>query len=408
MKIVLIDNCFIKLTSTLLVVILFLLSAGVGSGKIIYVKPGNSIQAAVNSSTTGDFVVLKTGNYKENVIVNISGIMITSQTDSSGGVVVRSLNENSSVFQINADNVTIKGLSITGSGKAANTLGICDGVYCPQARILLEHANNCIIEGNNLYENRYGVYLQDSMNNTLLHNKFSNNSIWLDEGCSQNKLLGNTIEKGDVTLGAQCWNNTVFWNRLSNGEGIIIGCCGGNNLVSTNNIINCSTGIEIYDVQAKTVIRDNKIRDCNYGIDLTFVFKSKVYNNTISNSSIGIILRDNCRENELSNNMVISSKESGIYLRDEITDNHIYNNYFNNTLNVRADNSKGNFWNTTKTKRTNIVKGPYLGGNFWANPSGTGFSQNAIDSDSNGIRDQPYRVNGSDFDYLPLLMRPSA
>lgn len=404
----LIDNCFIKLTSILLIVILFLLSAGVGSGKIIYVKPGNSIQVAVNNSTPGDFILLETGNYKENVIVNVSRITITSETDRSGSVVVRSLNENSSVFQISADNVTIKGLNITGSGGAANTLEIWDGVYGPPARIFLEHANNCIIVGNNLSENRYGVYLQESMNNTLLHNKFSNNSIWLDEGCSQNRLLDNTIERGDVTLGAQCWNNTVFRNRLSNGGGIIIGCCGGNNLVSTNNIINCITGIEIYDVQTKTVLCDNKIMDCNYGIDLTFVFKSKIYNNTISNNSIGIFLRDNCHENELSNNMVISSKESGIDLRDEITDNHIYNNYFNNTLNVRADNSKGNFWNTTKTKRTNIVKGPYLGGNFWANPNGTGFSQIAIDSDSNGIRDQPYRVNGSDFDYLPLLIHSSA
>ena len=115
MKIVLIDNCFIKLTSTLLVVILFLLSAGVGNGKIIYVKPGNSIQAAVNNSTTGDFVVLKTGNYKENVIINVSRITITSETNRSEGVVVRSLNENSSVFRIKADNVTIKGLNITGS-----------------------------------------------------------------------------------------------------------------------------------------------------------------------------------------------------------------------------------------------------------------------------------------------------
>ena len=393
--------------SILLVVILFLLSAGVGSGKIIYVKPGNSIQAAVNNSTPGDFILLKNGNYKENVIVNVSRITITSETDRYGGVVVRSLNENSSVFQISADNVTIKGLNITGSGEAANTLGIWDGVYGPPARIFLEHANNCIIVGNNLYENRYGVYLQESMNITLLHNKFSNNSIWLDEGCSQNRLLDNTIERGDVTMGAQCWNNTVFRNRLSNGGGINIGCCGGNNLVSTNNIINCSTGIEIYDVQAKTVLCDNKIMDCNYGIDLTFVFKSKVYNNTISNSSIGIFLRDNCHENELSNNMVISSKESGIDLRDEITDNLIYNNYFNNTLNVRADNSKGNFWNTTKTERTNIVKGPYLGGNFWANPNGTGFSQNATDLDSNGIRDQPYRVNASDLDYLPLLIHSS-
>lgn len=405
LKIMLIDKYFIKLTSTLLVVILFLLFVGVGSGKIIYVKPGNSIQAAVNNSTPGDFVLLKTGDYRENVIVNISGITVTSDTDSYEDAVVRSLDENSSVFQIKADNVTIKSLNITGSGETVNTLGIWNGVYGPPARIFLEHANNCIIEENSLYENRYGIYLQESINNTLLHNKFSNNSIWLDEGCSQNKLLGNTIEKGDLTLGAQCWNNTLFRNRVSNGGGIIIGCCGGNNIVSTNNVLNCSTGIEIYDVQAKNVLCDNKIIDCNYGIDLTFVFKSRVYNNTISNSSIGIFLRDNCHENELSNNMIIYSKESGIDLRDEISDNHIYNNYFNNTLNVRVENSAGNFWNTTKTKRTNIIKGPYLGGNLWANPNGTGFSQIVDDSNSNGIRDQPYRVNGSDFDYLPLLVR---
>ncbi len=91
MKIVLIDNCFIKLTSILLVVILFLLSAGVGSGKIIYVKPGNSIQAAVNNSTPGDVILLKTGSYKENVIVNVSRITITPETDGYGGVVVRSV-----------------------------------------------------------------------------------------------------------------------------------------------------------------------------------------------------------------------------------------------------------------------------------------------------------------------------
>jgi len=33
----------------------------------------------------------------------------------------------------------------------------------------------------------------------------------------------------------------------------------------------------------------------------------------------------------------------------------------------------------TGIPNTNIIGGPNLGGNFWANPSGTGFSQTCID-----------------------------
>ena len=405
MKIALIGDCFIKLTSILMVVTLSLLSAGVGSAEIIYVEPGNSIQAALNNSTTGDFIVVKTGDYQENVTVNVSGVTVTSDPESSGGVLVRSPDENSTVFHIKADNVTIKGFNITGSGKDGSaTWG---GVGCPPAGICLEHANNCTIEGNNLSENLYGIYLQESMNNMLSQNNLSSNGIWLDEGCSHNRVFSNVIEKSTIILGAQCWNNTILQNRLSNGEGISIACCGGNTLVSENVIINCSTGIDIYDVQARTVLRDNRITNCNYGISLDFVFYSGIYNNTISNTSTGIYMREECHNNELSGNTITSSDQSGIYLLDNAADNRIYNNYFNNTVNVRTENSKGNSWNTTKTQRTNIVKGSCLGGNFWANPRGTGFSQTANDSNSDGISDQPYKVNGSSFDYLPLVMLSS-
>src|SRR5690606_2655745 len=124
-------------------------------------------------------------------------------------------------------------------------------------------------------------------------------------------------------------------------EGISIACCGGNNLVSRNEILNCSTGIDIYDVQAKTVLRDNQITDCKNGIYLTLVFDSKVYNNTISKGNTGIFLREDCHENELSNNTIIASNESGIYLLDYSAGNRIYNNYFNNSLNVKAENADG-------------------------------------------------------------------
>lgn len=428
--------------STALVVILFLLSAGVGSAEVIYVEPGSSIQAAVNNSTSGDIVIVKAGEYKENIVVNVSGIKISSEFESPENVLVRARDKNSSVFQVKADNVTISGFNITGLAKipgipkasdsvnssgqgnnssdpgdaemgqgpnsGSNTFAQWNEIGCPSAGICLEQVNNCTIEKNNLFENRYGIYLQNSRNNTLLKNTFFRNGIWLDEGCGKNLLINNTIEESNLVIGAHCWDNIMFQNRLSNGEGISIACCGGNNLVSRNEIINCSTGIDIYDVQARTVLRDNNISGCGNGIYLTLVFDSRVYNNTISNGSTGIFLREDCHDNELSNNSIIASNESGIYLLDYSADNRIYNNYFNNSVNVKSEKTEGNIWNTTRSPGSNIMGGPYLGGNFWANPDGTGFSQLSNDSDSDGICDSQFNINGSDFDYLPLAKPPSA
>lgn len=428
----------------MLVVALLLVSAGAGSAEVIYVESRASIQAAVNNSTTGDFVIVKAGDYEENIIVNVSGITVTSEPESSDSVLIRSKDENSSVFQIKADNVTISGFNITGSGEVFSsyeaagitnsfsarssgrlngTSGIearqaygsgsgeifvtrWNGAGCPSAGICLDQVKNCTVERNNIFENRYGVYIQSSENITISENSFSRNGIWFDEGCSKNMVINNAIERGYIIIGAHNWDNIMFQNRLSNGGGISIACCGGGNLVSTNEVINCSNGIDMYDTQARTVLRDNRITNCENGIYLIFVFDARVYNNTISNSSKGIYLREDCHNNELFSNMISFSNESGILL-DYSADNRIYNNYFNNTVNVKAENSEGNTWNTTKTSGENIMDGPYLGGNFWADLNGTGFSQTAEDSDSDGICDLAYNVNGSDFDYLPLAEPPS-
>ncbi len=50
----------------------------------------------------------------------------------------------------------------------------------------------------------------------------------------------------------------------------------------------------------------------------------------------------------------------------------VLNNYFSNDLNI--DLSPGivnGIWNQEKTAGTNIVDGPFIGGNYWANPDGT-------------------------------------
>ena len=44
-------------------------------------------------------------------------------------------------------------------------------------------------------------------------------------------------------------------------------------------------------------------------------------------------------------------------------DNTIFNNFFNNIMNAMDDGV--NFWNIAKTVGPNIIRGPFIGGNFW-------------------------------------------
>ncbi len=306
-----------------------------------------SIQEAVNNSVPGDTIIVMPGIYTENVLVNVKGLTIKSESK-NGDVQVKPLNESVSTFLTTADNITISGLKIIGPSQD--------------------------------YE-KSAIFVYGDMNN----------------------LTGNTIENGCILLGPERRGNLIAENKISNdeGEGIHISCCGfDTNIVSNNTVSNCSTGIYEYDQAAD--IRNNRITDCDYGIELT-TSSSGIDNNTILNCNVGIKLGEACSVNMI-NNRITSCSECGIFDQDKFGD-RIYNNYFNNALNVKFgdDVGEGDTWNNSLTRGTNIVGGHYIGGNFWAKPDGTGFSQTCADLDGNGIGDLPYNIYENEFDYLPLV-----
>ncbi|MFA4956990.1 MAG: NosD domain-containing protein [Candidatus Methanoperedens sp.] len=89
------------------------------------------------------------------------------------------------------------------------------------------------------------------------------------------------------------------------------------------------------------------------------------------------------------------------------SNNTIYNNIFNNTNNFNFYGTNINTWNTTRQSGTNIINGSYLGGNFWANPDGAGFSQTCTDGNGDGICDSSYTLDSYNIDYLPLKLTPA-
>jgi len=294
-----------KLTTLLFAFLILALISGIGTAAEIFVKPGSSIQTALDSSTSGDIITVKPGTYTENLKVSKDNLTIRSESGNPDNTIIKARSTGANVLLLQGNNIKINGFEISGATRS------------PYAGINLSSCSNCIIENNKLLNNMRGVYLLRSNGNT----------------------------------------------------------------VSKNNVANSG----------------------EYGIALQGSTGNTISGNTASDNQRGVYLGTS-DENIISSNIVQSNSVYGFFICGLSDKNRIYNNYFNNT-NMTIRNGIGNAYNTTKTAGTNIVGGPYIGGNFWGKPDETGFSQTAVDGDGDGISDSAYtNMTGSAYsDYLPLV-----
>ncbi|MDD3247888.1 MAG: PGF-pre-PGF domain-containing protein [Methanosarcina sp.] len=178
---------------------------------------------------------------------------------------------------------------------------------------------------------------------------------------------------------------------------------GCNNCVIEQNKLTVN-GRGIYLVSStECTVSGNTVINCGYyGILLESSKGNTISGNTVTNSERGIYLGSS-DDNTVSGNTVTLNNNVGFYSCSLCDRNLIYNNYFNNT-GISIKTGSGSRFNTTKTSGPNIVDGPYIGGNYWGKPDGTGFSDTAVDNDGDGISDSTYTLPSSSYvDYLPLV-----
>ncbi|WMW25032.1 NosD domain-containing protein [Methanolobus sediminis] len=299
-----------------------------------------SINEALEASIDGCTIVVYPGEYNENIYVDKSVTILSASIDPTN-TVVKAAEPMNPVFHLVKNDVTITGFGITNSNNA--------GIY-------LDNVQECTISCNNIESNGNGIILNNSIDNNLAENRIADNS--------------------DIGL------------QISGSNG---------NIIDSN------------------IFTDNR-----YGLDLTYSDKNKVNDCIVYNNEKGILI-ENSNENHLTNS-VLYENEEGVYFtlssnntmhNNAITDNSqegivlhnsgsnlIYNNFFNNIENIEINGD--NFWNTTMVKGENIIGGPYLGGNFWATPNNTGFSQISKDENGDGICDIEYQITENNTDYFPL------
>jgi len=311
---------------------------------------GNSIDT-VGPSAYGIRLSIGSGN-------NASDNRISTNGSSAFGTSL----ESDSGSSIADNNITVYGDDSYGVYVAAsendsvsgNDIGVY-GAGVETAGVYVLDSDNIIIRDNSAY------LLTESMNMRIIKVYNSNNSA-VERNYAYSSINGAQGLDIEFAVGTNLTNNTVV---LPNGGSIGIELFNSNESAITGNTVDAAGG-----------------------------------------STYAAFIETESSRNNLSDNVLTASGADAVAIGfyGAANDNLLYNNIINGTTPVSSDGSP-NLWNTTlDCGTTNIIGGNCTGGNFWAQPDGNGWSQNATEcnANSNGICTSNYTMDSNNIDYLPL------
>lgn len=235
---------------------------------------------------------------------------------------------------------------------------------------------------------------------------------------------------GTGNLAIVFYNTSVNINNWDRNASEII-LCGTNRVNITNVTLSMNAPLPgglFLSFANNTVITNTTINNTYFGTFISRSYSTTYNNYNATNGYYGLRV-GSFSEGIIVNNSIFSDQAySGIYadsttnallvVNSNFTDISsypinlqsvgsnisIYNNYFNNIAVINIASGFSAYLNTTNKSGTNIIGGPYTGGNAWANPSSSGYSQTCADANDDGYCDVAYTPVTGGTDYLPLAI----
>lgn len=304
-----------------------------------------------------------------------------------------------------------------GSENLANDISACeDGI-----RLFQSFDNE--IRNNVVHQNTFGMFIDGSSGNLLIHNGVINNNrgVRLDHS-SENVIQGNTVDSNtfegirlDDSTDNVLYDNTVTSNRF----GIYLLYDSDANTIRENGVSdNTNTGIFLRHTSDSNTIDDNTVNsNDNNGIRLSDSHTNNIEGNTVTyNGENGIYIHES-DGNIISDNTVDFNGEDGIHLSDsdgnklienDIVDNgeegiFMINSHHNDLLgNMLSDNryQVDLDSSTNNTIEDNLVVDGYLGIRLRGSSDDNLISENTVERNTWGIyiRDSGSNVlSGNEF-----------
>jgi parallel beta-helix repeat protein len=320
------------------------------------------------------------------------------------------------LYVLSCANVVVEGISPSTNDVGIaifNTIGAeikgCD-VRHNYNDIVLSMSSDCTVQDNKVEDALVGIMAYE-MTDSQLSNNFINYtevSVQIPSHSNNLNISGNEITN----------SNSGFWLYYFGLE------AGGSVDIVDNNISEGISGVFLESSDGGN-IRRNNFRNMSDSAFYAKISKSCIFeNNTVNNlkddpekppHSVVMVNSMTYAENKTiyrgGDHQVINNNfysPSQVYIGNStfgITDKNNNLSRWAATIDVPTFSEEVDIdpsrWNITKTPGTNIVGGPYFGGNYWASPDGTGFSQTHPDR-GDGFCDESYVFDEINSDKLPL------
>lgn len=347
-------------------------AGGTAQSAVMQISPGADLQAAIQAAAPGDILMLASGEYAGNVIID-KPLTLRGPKDRSARIIGE---RQGRTVWVQAQDVILRHLTVRHSGLSLPDMDA--GIFLDKS------AHRALVEENDVIDNSVGVYVWGPNDAMIRNNRIVGNTglrlnergngvtIWNSPG---SKIIGNVISEGRDGIYSNVSRNNVFsGNHFSHVRYAVHYMYTNNSEISNNVSDNNEIAYALMFSQNLTV-RDNiGINSSNQGLMLNGTQQSTIEGNVVDGGDRCTFLY-NANFNRVIDNVFMNCA-TGMHFTAGSEGNVITNNAFiNNQNQVKYVGTRHHDW---------AHEGR---GNYWSDLS-------VFDLNGDGIGDTAYRPNG--------------